>query len=85
MSWERWSVLWRSENISDGKTERLHGTGGELPLFKTRQQARDFINEHYGYMRGRSDLKAEPHGWKMPIPVRVRTIKGGWKMKECFT
>jgi hypothetical protein len=31
----------------------------------------------YLHMAGRPDLRAEPHGWKMPIPVKVaiRIIK----------
>lgn len=64
--WERWSVIWRSDcALDDGPREYLVGEGGELPLFRTRREAR------YGYIRTRPDLHAEPHGWKMPIPVRV--------------
>lgn len=40
-------------------------------LFRTRRAAREFIESDYGYIRERSYLKAEPHGWRMPIPVRV--------------
>lgn len=40
-------------------------------LFRTRSEAREWIEKEYGYLRTRPDLQAEPHGWKMPIPVRV--------------
>jgi len=41
-------------------------------LFLTRQEARDSIEGRFGYMRGRLDLKREPHHWRMPIAVKVR-------------
>lgn len=69
--WRRWSVLWRSENQLDGNVERLCGRDGALPLFRTRDECRKFIRAEYGFIRNRPDLRREPHGWKMPIPVRV--------------
>lgn len=69
--WKAWSVLWRSENKLDGETERLQGDCGELPLFATREECRAYIKDRYGYIRERPDLRKEPHGWKIPIPVRV--------------
>jgi len=75
-----WGVLQRQKNRLDGKQEylMLRREGGFL-LFDTRQQARDEINARFGYIRDRPDLRKEPHGWKMPIPVRVKitTAKGG--------
>lgn len=50
---------------------RLMGRGGDMLLFRTRSEAREWIEKEYGYLRTRPDLQAEPHGWKMPIPVRV--------------
>jgi hypothetical protein len=41
-------------------------------IFKTRRITRMFINHNWGYIRDRKDLQAEPYGWKMPIPVRVK-------------
>jgi len=70
-SWSRWGVLWRSENKLDGRREHLMGRGGALPLFKTREEARTHIKQNYLYIKNRPDLRREPHGWKMPIPVRV--------------
>lgn len=67
--------MWRSDNRLDGKRTHLltHWKTSALPaLFLTRKEARQFIESEYGYLRERHDLKAEPHGWKMPLPVRVR-------------
>ena len=79
-----WAIKWRSENRLDGKTEHLMGrhhpsmpkvpdhlAGYTKIVFSTRQGAREFIREHYGYIRERADLRREPHGWKMPVPVQV--------------
>lgn len=40
-------------------------------LFHTRELARAWINEHYGYIRTRPDLRSAPHFWRMPSAVRV--------------
>ena len=40
--------------------------------FKTKRDAAAFIKDRYGYIAQRRDLRVEPHGWRMPIPVRVR-------------
>ena len=79
-----WAVKWRSQNHLDGKTEYLMGrfgwqvesvpgyvAGYTTAVFKTRQDAREFIRKRYGYIRERPDLRREPHGWKTPVPVRV--------------
>ena len=41
---------------------------------KTRREAREWIKKHYGYISERPDLQIEPHGWKMPVPVKVRVV-----------
>lgn len=48
--------------------------GGAVPTltFRTRRAAAAFIKDRYGYIAERADLRREPHGWKMPVPVRVR-------------
>ena len=70
----RWSILWRSENKAEGKREYFINvmlTG--LPMvFGTRREAKYANEEVYGYIRNRPDLKAEPHGWKMPKVVKVK-------------
>lgn len=53
----------------DGRTATIHG--GLRTLFNTRREARTHIEGVWGYMRGRADLRAYPHGWKMPQAVRV--------------
>lgn len=88
MECEAWGILWRSDNRLDGKQEHLVGhlncrdgdgapvkPAGEAQLtltFKTKREAQAFIRVRYGYIGQRPDLRAEPYGWKMPIPVRVR-------------
>jgi hypothetical protein len=67
-----WGVLWRSRNKLDGIGHALIWHDGELRLFYTRANARAWIEENYGYIRERADLRAEPHGWQMPIPIRVQ-------------
>lgn len=78
-----WGAKWRSRNVLDGKREHLvtDHTGVRSPpctpvLFRTRREAREWIEERYGYIRGRPDLMGEhcriPHGWKVPVAVRVK-------------
>jgi hypothetical protein len=68
---ERWGVQWYSVNRLDGITRRLIWGGGLPLLFRTRKDARDYVAERYGYIRHRPDLRAEPHGWRVPRAVRV--------------
>ena len=73
-----WAIKWRSK---DGEPEHLMGKGHQTPqscfdgyttmVFKTRRSAREYINDHYGYIRERPDLQREPFGWLMPVPVAV--------------
>ena len=41
-------------------------------LFKTRRECREFIEANYGFIADREDLQEEPHGWQMPLPVKVK-------------
>ena len=72
----RWALLWRSHNALNGKSEYVLGEGPEKPvlLFQSRQDARDAIEMKFGYIRQRPDLQREPHGWRMPLPVRVKVL-----------
>jgi hypothetical protein len=70
----RWAVLWRSDNALDGRNRHIRWDMGRPLLFRTRSEAREFIEENFGYIRARPDLQAEPCGWKMPVPIRVRVI-----------
>lgn len=68
---ERWTVLWRSRTRLDGVTEVFMWEGGNPLLFPTRRAARAYIEGKYGYIKSRPDLQAEPHGWRLPLAVRV--------------
>jgi hypothetical protein len=72
----RWGILWRSDNRLDGRTRHLmYSSDTSLPiLFKARREAREYIENRYGYIRHRKDLHEEPHGWKLPKPVKVDII-----------
>ena len=73
---KRWALLWRSENKRDGKDEHFMWVGSAPYLFPSRVFAEAHINSAWAYLKNRPDLKAEPHGWKMPKAVRVKvTIK----------
>jgi hypothetical protein len=75
-----WMVEWRSCNRLDGVNNHLvyrhpHITGKEWSIFETKKACKKFIDEHYGYIRTRKDLRSEPHGWRMPHPVKVKITK----------
>lgn len=93
-----WAVRRISENRLDGRCEYFMGASNvtkpaELAgcshlLFATRAAARAYIKARWGYLAQRPDLRAEPHGWKMPQAVQVavqlnevpgrRRGPGGW-------
>lgn len=80
-----WAAKWKSVNKLDGKTEHLCSISPatdlamiqmgfspiRIALFRTRNECRRWIDQEYGYIRTRADLQAEPHGWRVPTPVRV--------------
>lgn len=66
-----WACLWRSCNALDGERSHLVRENCVPVLYPTRQLMRNYIVHKFGYIASRPDLKAEPHGWKMPVPVRV--------------
>ena len=76
-----WAIRWEHDSRLDGRRAYLLGgarfarlpqfSGHTTMVFKTRQQAREFIRKEYGYIASRPDLRREPHGWKMPRPVKV--------------
>ncbi len=68
----RWGVLWREKSKLDGVVEHLEFDLCIPVLFCKRREARAWIDEHYGYIRDRPDLRREPYGWRMPTPVRVK-------------
>ena len=64
-------------NIREG-IEKIPSSmnGHTLLLFNTRKEARKFIKENYSFIRTRKDLRKEPHGWRMPKPVKVNVRYG---------
>ena len=66
-----WGILWRRKNKDDGIRDHLIYEDRIPKLFVTRTAAKAFIDEKYGYLRNRPDLRAEPFGYRMPKPVRV--------------
>lgn len=74
---EWWAAEWYSVNRLDGETRYfLSEAPGPPSLFKTRAQCREWIKKHYGYIAHRPDLRAEPHGWRMPRAVRAKVVRG---------
>ena len=73
--YKRWGVLWQSKNQVDGRTERLLWDHGQLVMFRTRREARQFAHVQYDYIKTRPDLRQEPHGWQMPRPVKLISIE----------
>jgi len=70
-----WAIKWRSDNRLDGKRENFIFQPHNTPLiFKSRDDARTHIRANFGYISKRRDLRIEPHGWLVPIPVKVRVI-----------
>ena len=67
----RWGALWHSNNRLDGMREHLCFENCLPVLFVTRKQCRAWITKTHGYIKTRRDLRDEPHGWRMPRPVRV--------------
>lgn len=71
-----WGILHHHKNRLDGERRYLEGDPalGYARTFKTREEAREYNEAIYGYIRHRPDLKAEPFGWHMPRVVRVRVV-----------
>jgi hypothetical protein len=68
----RWGGLWR-DRAKDECSEHLLFEDCIPVLFRTRQEARAYIERKYGYIKTRKDLRTHPHYWRLPVPVRVMT------------
>jgi hypothetical protein len=68
-----WAAKWYSKSKLSGESIHLiYDTSTGVPaLFRTRQQCRDFIRANYEYIKRDKSLREEPHGWRMPKPVKV--------------
>jgi hypothetical protein len=65
-------VMWHSDNRLDGCKRHLIWDAIPYRVFRTRAECRAHIEERYGYIRERLDLRAEPFGWHMPTAVMVK-------------
>ncbi len=75
-----WGALWWSRGPYAGKPHLINEKC--LPaLFRTRREARTFIDEKYGYIKERGDLREYPHFWRLPIPVRVQVRPASTRAK----
>lgn len=68
----RWGAMWHSVNSLNGEVRHLMCRGLMPVLFLKRKESVAWINQHYGYIRNRPDLRLEPHGWRLPKPIKVR-------------
>lgn len=41
-------------------------------MFKTKRECKEWIDEHYRYIRDRTDLRTGNHCWRLPKPVKVQ-------------
>jgi hypothetical protein len=62
----RWGGLWK-----DRFSEHLLFEDRLPVLFRTRREARTWIEKKYGYIRKRKDLRVAPHYWRLPTAVKV--------------
>lgn len=72
-----WAPKWSTTSKLDGRREYLRlwypHRFMEFPaVFRTRRECREFIEQEYGYIRTRPDLRAEPHCWRIPTAVKVK-------------
>jgi hypothetical protein len=70
----KWAVQWSSRSRLDGDSRHFMWDDGKPLLFRTRRAARERIRAVWGYIKNRPDLRAEPHGWRMPRAVRVYVV-----------
>ncbi len=76
-----WAAKWSQTSQLDGHREWLclwNWRERDFPrLFRTRRECLKYINDEFGYIRERKDLRSEPHCWRVPKPVRVEVRETG--------
>jgi len=78
MQHQCWGVLWRSKSKKSGVCQCLmFNSSGVATLFRKKRLAVEWIEKEYGFIRTRVDLRAEPNGWRMPVPVKVTLTADG--------
>jgi hypothetical protein len=64
-----WGVLFRAGDVTHLVKENC------VPvLWPTRQLARNYIEQKYGYIKRRPDLHPAPHNWQVPVAVKVAIV-----------
>ena len=67
-----WAVEGHIRNRSDGdRRDLVWNRTDRFRVFETRRECRAYIEGDWGFLRTRPDLRAEPHGWRIPRAVRV--------------
>jgi hypothetical protein len=67
-----WGALWYSKNRLDGVSCHIINENCLPMLFATRRKARKWLNEKYGYIKTRKDLRGKDYGWRFPRIVRLK-------------
>jgi len=71
----RWGLKWHTVGF-DPHDHMMYED--RMPvLFRTRAEARQWVEKKYGYIRNRKDLRGWPHGWRIPQPIRVKIVEVG--------
>jgi hypothetical protein len=65
-----WGVLWK-----DSEREFLVRDNYKPVLFLSKKEAKAWIDQKYGYIKTRKDLRLPPHNWRLPKPVKVKVTK----------
>lgn len=77
-----WAPKWSQTNNLDGHREHLclfdwRDRKRGLTVFSTRAACRAYIENQWGYIRARQDLRQEPHCWRVPQAVKVQIVELG--------
>ena len=71
----RWAVRWR--NVGFSPSEHILYEDRMPVMFRTRAEARAYIDQKFGYIRTRKDLRTWPHCWRIPQPIRAKVVPDG--------
>jgi len=69
-----WAGQWYSHNRLDGVKRHIFYENYLPVVFRTRRECREWIEERYGYIKDREDLRREPHGWRLPRAVKIELV-----------
>lgn len=75
----RWGIVKSSDNWLDGAREWFDPAWQNglnmvpMPrMYVTRREAREACTRMRNDLKGRPDLQAQPHGWKMPRVCKIK-------------